>query len=161
MVWRLDRQQKNTLANKEKKMSRERGKGSYKTPPHPTTWIKKQLLLLLQLWLMWKEVQENYSLVKKEVTFHSSSSSSIHTSLHPCSDTCRCFWSVCSGGIPAHILAHHPPLYEWSFVSIWTQLAEVSFSYSRLCLTQKQNLLLRGCLQITVFCVMPLSVTIQ
>lgn len=37
--------------------------------------------------------------------------------------TCRCCWSVCSGGIPAHILAHHPPVYGWSFVSVWTQPA--------------------------------------
>lgn len=123
MAWSLDRQQKNTLANREKKMSRERGKGNYKTPLHPTAWVFYKVLLFLQQWLMWKEVQENYSLFRKKVTFHSSCSSSIHILLHPCSDTCRCFWSVCSGRIPAHILAHHPPLHGWSFVSIWTQPA--------------------------------------
>lgn len=72
---------------------------------------------------MWKEAHKNYSLFRKKITFHSSCSSSIHTLLHPCSDMCRCCWSVCSGGIPAHILAHHPPLYGWSFVSVWTQPA--------------------------------------
>lgn len=40
-------------------------------------------------------------------------------------------------------------------------LPEVSSSYSCLCLTQEQNLLLRGSLHITVFCVVPLSVTIE
>lgn len=45
--------------------------------PHPSTWIFNKLLLLLQLWLMWKEVQENYSLFRNKVTFHSSCSSSI------------------------------------------------------------------------------------
>lgn len=99
-------------------MSRERGKGNYETPPHPTAWIFYKLLLLLQLWLMWKEVRENYFLLRK-----SSCSSSIHISLYPCSDMYRCFWSVCSGKIPTHILTHHPPLHGWSFVSIWTQLA--------------------------------------
>lgn len=74
-----------------------------------------------------KRSTRKYSLFKKKITFHSSCSSSTHTLLHPCSDTCRSFWSMCSGRIPAHILAHHQPLYGWSFVSIWTQLAWAFF----------------------------------